>query len=260
MTFLGLHPLDALIIVLDIIGVLVIGKVLSHGVKGEGDFFLGGRSLGKWLQFFPSFGNMTDPGQATTTSSSVYRQGAGGGWLALITLFLTPYFWFSAVWFSRVRLTTMADLFEDRFGKRFLATFYAITTILMSIVSIAGGNVVALKTLQPLMVKDPAIYSVVEKQSVADYHEFGEAARATAGRAPRARVRDALRVAQRRLHPRRVAALRDLPSAGVVLPRVLHPRRDLRDVGRPRRPRRWFDAVQTILVILISVILIRLDS
>ena len=132
MTFLGLHPLDAFIIVLYIIGVLVIGKVLSHGVKGEGDFFLGGRSLGKWLQFFLSFGNMTDPGQATTTASSVYRQGAGGGWLALITLFLTPYFWFSAVWFRRVRLTTMADLFEDRFGKRFLATFYAVTTILMS--------------------------------------------------------------------------------------------------------------------------------
>lgn len=174
MTFFGLHLIDTIVIVAYIISVLVIGKVLAHGVKGESDFFLGGRSLGKWFQFFLSFGNMADPGQATTTASSVYRQGAGGSWLALITLFLTPYYWFMYVWFRRVRLTTTAELFEDRFGRRLLATLYAVTTIMMAIVSIAAGNVVALKTLQPLMVKDPAIYSVEERQRVSDFHEFSE--------------------------------------------------------------------------------------
>jgi Na+/proline symporter len=172
MHLLGLHWIDAVVIIVYIFAVLAIGKVLSHGVKDEKDFFLGGRSLGKWFQFFLSFGSMADPGQATTTSSSVYRQGAGGAWLALITLFLTPYYWFSYVWFRRVRLTTTADLFEDRFGKRFLGSLYAVTTILIIIVSIAAGNVVALKTLQPLMVKDPAVYSVAERQMVSDYHEF----------------------------------------------------------------------------------------
>lgn len=174
MTLFGLHWIDASILIVYVFAILAIGKFFSHGVKGEKDFFLGGRSLGKWLQFFLSFGNMTDPGQATTTSSSVYRQGAGGAWLALITLFLTPYYWFTSVWFRRVRLTTTAELFDDRFGCRFLATFYAITTILMAIVSIAGGNVVALKTLQPLMSKDPAAYTQVEQQMVANYHEFAE--------------------------------------------------------------------------------------
>ncbi len=191
MSFFGLHWIDASILFAYIIAVLVIGKVLAHGVKGESDFFLGGRSLGKWFQFFLSFGNMTDPGQATTTSSSVYRQGAGGAWLALITLFLTPYYWFSNVWFRRVRLTTMADLFEDRFGRRFLATLYAITTILMAVVGIAGGNVVALKTLQPMMVKEEAIWSPAEKQMVADYHEFAglRKQRQTATLAPEAAAR-----------------------------------------------------------------------
>jgi solute:Na+ symporter, SSS family len=175
MKFFGLHWIDVLILLVYIIAVLVIGKIFSHGVKGEKDFFLGGRSLGRWLQFFLSFGNMTDPGQATTTASSVYRQGAGGAWLALITLFLTPYYWFMNVWFRRVRLTTMADLFDDRFGSRFLATLYAITMLMIVVVGvIAGGNVMALKTLQPLMVKDPAIYTAAEKQAVADYHEFSE--------------------------------------------------------------------------------------
>ncbi|HUR57646.1 MAG TPA: hypothetical protein VM029_08045 [Opitutaceae bacterium] len=173
MKFFGLHWIDVLILVVYIVAVLAIGKLFSHGVKGEKDFFLGGRSLGKWLQFFLSFGNMTDPGQAATTASSVYRQGAGGAWLALITLFLTPYYWFMNVWFRRVRLTTMADLFADRFNSRFLATMYAITMLMVAVVGvIAGGNVVALKTLQPLMVKDPAIYSPAERQRVADYEEF----------------------------------------------------------------------------------------
>ncbi|MBA4137050.1 MAG: transporter [Opitutus sp.] len=172
MHFLGLHWIDGLIIVAYILIVLGIGHRLSHGVQGQGDFFLGGRSLGRWFQFFLSFGSMADPGQATTTSSSVYRQGAGGAWLALITLFLTPYYWFLNVWFRRVRLTTTADLFEDRFGKRFLSSLYAATTIIIIIVSIAGGNVVALKTLQPLMAKEPAAYTVQEKQSVEDYHQF----------------------------------------------------------------------------------------
>ncbi|MEO6876664.1 MAG: sodium:solute symporter family protein [Opitutaceae bacterium] len=174
MTLFGLSWIDSLILIAYVIAVLFIGKSHSGGVKGESDFFLGGRSLGKWFQFFLSFGNMTDPGQATTTASSVYRQGAGGAWLALITLFLTPYYWFTNVWFRRVRLTTMADLFEDRFGRRFLATLYAITTILMAIVGIAGGNVVALKTLQPLMTKPTAAYTTTEQQMVADYREFAE--------------------------------------------------------------------------------------
>ncbi len=173
MKFFGLHWIDVLILIGYIVVVLSIGKKFSHAVKGEKDFFLGGRSLGKWLQFFLSFGNMTDPGQAATTASSVYRQGAGGVWLALITLFLTPYYWFMGVWFRRVRLTTMADLFQERFGSRFLATLYAVTMLMVAVVGvIAGGNVVALKTLQPLMVKDAASYTATEKQSVADYHEF----------------------------------------------------------------------------------------
>lgn len=174
MHLFGLHWIDSLILIAYIVTVLLIGKAHASNVKGESDFFLGGRSLGKWFQFFLNFGNMTDPGQATTTASSVYRQGAGGAWLALITLFLTPYYWFSYVWFRRVRLTTMADLFQDRFGNRFLATLYAITTILMAVVSIAGGNVVALKTLQPMMVKAEAQYTAVERERVTEYQEFSQ--------------------------------------------------------------------------------------
>jgi Na+/proline symporter len=256
MKFFGLHWIDVLILLTYIVAVLVIGKMFSHGVKGEKDFFLGGRSLGRWLQFFLSFGNMTDPGQATTTASSVYRQGAGGAWLALITLFLTPYYWFMNVWFRRVRLTTMADLFQDRFGSRFLATLYAVTMLMIAIVGvIAGGNVMALKTLQPLMVKDPAIYTPAERQMVADYHEFAELRkqRQSAALSPTAEARyDILRdyYARGALQPY-VTYLKPvtfyLVSTGLVAIFIM--------LGGLKASA-VVDAIQAILVVLISIILI----
>jgi Na+/proline symporter len=254
-TFLGLHWIDFTIIIAYIIAVLAIGHGLSHGVKGQGDFFLGGRSLGKWFQFFLSFGSMADPGQATTTSSSVYRQGAGGAWLALITLFLTPYYWFLNVWFRRVRLTTTAEMFEDRFGKRFLGSLYASTTIIIIIVSIAGGNVVALKTLQPLMVKEPASYTQAEARKVADFHEFiALREQRTAGSLPQEKTEryDVLKNYYDRgeLQPY-VTYLNPLTfylvSTGLVAIFVM--------LGGLKASA-MVDAVQAVLVILISVILI----
>lgn len=256
MKLFGLHWIDVSIIVAYIIAVLVIGKIFSHGVKGEKDFFLGGRSLGRWLQFFLSFGNMTDPGQATTTSSSVYRQGAGGAWLALITLFLTPYYWFMNVWFRRVRLTTMADLFSDRFGSRFLATMYAVTILIIAVVGvIAGGNVMALKTLQPLMVKDVATYTVAEQQMVKDYHEFLDLrAERQTGALPSVKED-------------RYATLRDYYQRGALQPYVTYLRPAifyLVSTGLVAvfimlgglKASAVVDAIQAILVVLISVILI----
>lgn len=256
MKFFGLHWIDVSIIVAYIIAVLVIGKIFSHGVKGEKDFFLGGRSLGRWLQFFLSFGNMTDPGQATTTSSSVYRQGAGGAWLALITLFLTPYYWFMNVWFRRVRLTTMADLFSDRFGSRFLATMYAVTILMIAVVGvIAGGNVMALKTLQPLMVKEVAQYTPAEQQMVKDYHEFLEL-RTARSSGTLSEPKEA-----------RYATLRDYYQRGALQPYVtyLNPAMFyLVSTGLVAvfimlgglKASAVVDAIQAILVVLISVILI----
>jgi len=168
----GLHPLDAAILLAYILILLAIGQYMSRRTKTEDDFFLGGRKLGKWFQFFLNFGNMTDPSTAPAAASSVYRQGIGGIWLLLIPLFLTPYYWFMNIWFRRVRLTTMADLFADRFGCRFLTTLYALFAICMAILSIGFGNIIALKTLQPIMIKAPEACTATDQQMLADYKDY----------------------------------------------------------------------------------------
>lgn len=172
MSFFGLHWVDLLILIVYIVIVLGVGEFLSRRTKTENDYFLGGRKLGKWFQFFLNFGNMTDPSGATATASSVYQQGIGGIWLLLNTLFLTPYYWFMNVWFRRSRLTTMADLFEDRFKSRILPTLYAVVAIGISVLTIGFGNVIALKTLQPIMAKPEAAYTEQDVKAVADYKEY----------------------------------------------------------------------------------------
>jgi solute:Na+ symporter, SSS family len=172
MTILGLHWLDILVLLAYIAAVLAIGQYLSKRVKTENDFFLGGRSMGKWYQFFLNFGNMADPSAAPAASGSVYKQGIGGIWLFLIPLFMTPYYWFMTVWFRRVRLTTIADLFEERLESRSLATLYALVAILVSVLTIGFGNIVALKTLQPIMIKSPSHFTEADRKMLDGYKEY----------------------------------------------------------------------------------------
>lgn len=172
LTFLGLHWLDALVLLTYIVAVLALGQYVSRRVKNEEDFFLGGRGMGKWYQFFLNFGNMADPSGAPAASASVYKQGMGGIWLFLIPLFLTPYYWFMTVWYRRVRLTTIADLFEERLGSRSLATVYALVAIVVSVLAIGFGNIVALKTLEPIMIKPPEAYTEADRRNLADHKEY----------------------------------------------------------------------------------------
>lgn len=118
MTLLGLNIIDVSVIVCYLFVMLYIGKIVSKGIKGQTDFFLAGRKLGKMIQFFLNFGQMVDGSGAALISSFVFKNGIGGIWIGLQTLFLTPYYWFMNPWFRRVRLVTTAELLDDRFGKK----------------------------------------------------------------------------------------------------------------------------------------------
>ncbi len=72
-TVLGLYPLDAAIVAISLLVVLMIGFLASRGVKHESDFFVSGRSMGAWLQFFLNFGQATDSNGAPTIATEVYH-------------------------------------------------------------------------------------------------------------------------------------------------------------------------------------------
>ncbi len=172
MEILGLHIVDILIIVAYLLGMLYIGQRLSKRVSGETDFYLAGRKLGKVYQFFLMFGGATDANGAATVATEVFRQGASGIWIGLQMMFATPFYWFYNVWFRRVRLISMADLFEDRFGNKNLAAFFAVYAILLASCGVGFGYLAAGKTMQAILVKSPDRYTAAETQMVADFAEY----------------------------------------------------------------------------------------
>lgn len=169
----SLHLVDLLVILAYLGLVIYIGRRAISAAASEEGFFLAGRKLGKAYQFFLNFGNATDANGAVSTSSLVYQKGASGVWLSLQTLFMNPYYWFMNPWFRRVRLVTVADLFEDRFGSKALARFYAIFQIFATVIVIIGfGNLVGYKVTASLLVKPEVQWTQVERQSVEGYKEM----------------------------------------------------------------------------------------
>lgn len=170
----GLHFLDYFVIIAYLVLMLVLGRVAGrHANKGEEGFFLAGRKLGKFYQLFLNFGNSTDANNAVSTVSLVYQQGVSAAWLAFQMVFMNPYFWFMNVWFRRVRLITMADLFEDRLGSRSLARLYATFQILAAVVITIGfGNLVTYKISTAIVVKPEAAWTMEERESVTGYHQW----------------------------------------------------------------------------------------
>jgi SSS family solute:Na+ symporter len=170
--FLGLNPIDALIIVGSMIAVIAIGLYVSRGVKDESDYFVSGRSMGAVLQFFMNFGQATDSNGAPTIATEVYRQGVGGMWIGFQTLLATPFIWFTAIWFRRARVITGPDLFVDRFGSKRIAYFYAWFNVLQIPLTLGLGNIISYKVASATMIKPQSAYTAVERHHIADYHEY----------------------------------------------------------------------------------------
>ncbi|ATC64453.1 hypothetical protein CMV30_11080 [Nibricoccus aquaticus] len=168
----GLHFLDIAVIVTYLVIVVVVGYRASQASASEEGYFLAGRKLGKFYQFFLQFGNATEPSGAVSNATLVFQRGVSGVWLGFQTIFMNPYYWFMYVWFRRVRLVTMADLFEDRFGSRGLSRMYAVFQIGVACVFLGSGNFVAYKIASSLVLKPEVSWNAAEQASVAGYAEM----------------------------------------------------------------------------------------
>ncbi|MCE5186940.1 MAG: sodium:solute symporter family protein [Planctomycetaceae bacterium] len=172
MDLFGLHPLDILILVAYLAAITYIGKRMSVKISSEEDFFIAGRSLNKFFQYFLNMGTLIDANTAVRTASFTFNKGLGGVWLLLSHVFTGPYYWFMAGWFRRVRLVTMAELFQERFKSRLLPSIYALTGIWLSILIIGIGYKASLRTFQAMTIKPIEKCSPAEIAMMAEYREF----------------------------------------------------------------------------------------
>ena len=168
----GMHILDALLIVAYFVGIFWIAIRISKRITGTNEYFLAGRRMGKFYQFFLNFGASTDASQAAAVSREIYRQGIAGMWIQYIVLFLTPFYWFTALLFRRVRLTTIGDYYEERFSSKFLGSGFAVFSIVLALIGGAMGYLVSAKTFMALTPKPYEQYTIEEKASVESYKEY----------------------------------------------------------------------------------------
>jgi len=172
MQIIGLHLLDFILIILFILLILWLGLRAKEKTKDTDDFFLAGRKLGKFYQFFLNFGCSTNADQAVAVSREIYRQGIGGMWIQFLVLFLTPFYWFTTFLFRRVRLTTIGDYFTERFNSKFLGASYAIFFLLLSLLGGGVGYMVAAKTMMAMTPKAIEACTPEQQKSIADFKEY----------------------------------------------------------------------------------------
>lgn len=172
MSVIGFHPLDILVIVAYLCAITYIGKRISGKIHSEQDFFLAGRSMNKFFQFFMNMGILSDANSAVRTASFTFHKGLGGVWLMLIGVFTGPYYWFMAGWFRRVRLVTMAELFQERFKSRLLPSIYAIVGIWLSVLIMGVGYRASLRTFQAMTIKPVEHCTEAERDRLSQYETY----------------------------------------------------------------------------------------
>ena len=122
--------------VIDIIVLIVyfgtmigIGLWAMRRVKGQEDYFMGGRGFGTLLQTFAAFGAGTGAHEPVQVGRTGWTSGLSGVWSALMWLFVTPIYWFTAVWYRRMRHLTLGDWFVERYNSKALGAAYTLFAI-----------------------------------------------------------------------------------------------------------------------------------
>ncbi|MBN1973368.1 MAG: sodium:solute symporter family protein [Sedimentisphaerales bacterium] len=159
----GLSVIDIIVIIVYFLVVIGIGFWSMRRIKNQEDYFLAGRRFGKLIQTFAAFGQATSSDSAVSVTTTTVTNGAAGIWGALNILFATPVYWMTSPWYRRLRLLTMGDFFEDRYGSRKMAGVYALVQAVGFMVLLSVGFSAMSKTVMALTPKTVEQFTPAER-------------------------------------------------------------------------------------------------
>ena len=125
----GLSTADFVVIFVYFAGITALGVWTKKMIKSSDDYFMGNRRFGKFLMIMQGFGVGTHTDQPVSVSGAAYTAGLAGIWYQWLWMFTTPFYWLIAPIYRRLRYVTMADFFEERYGKS-LAILYTLSGML----------------------------------------------------------------------------------------------------------------------------------
>ncbi len=103
-----------------------------------GGFLLGKRKMGKLMMMATTFAGGTNANHPMAVAAATFREGLSGMWLSLTWMLITPFFWMYPPVLRRLRIVTLVDLVQHRFG-RIMAIVFKIVAIVGTPISIGFG-------------------------------------------------------------------------------------------------------------------------
>ncbi len=162
-TYWGLSVIDLAVIFVYFVVIIYIAIRAARLVKNREDYFMGGRRFGKLIQTFAAYGQATSVENVTATTTMVNANGASGIWAMLAGgLINLPIFWMTSVWYRRLRLLTLGDFFEERYGSKRMAAFYALCQTIFFVMIGAFGLMAMSKTIAAITAKPEAELTQIE--------------------------------------------------------------------------------------------------
>jgi Na+/proline symporter len=152
MDIVGLHYAIWIVLVLYFVGMLLMGWWSRRGAHSQEGYLLGNRRFGWLMMVMHAFGAGTHPGNVAGVMSEAVVSGAAGIWVSWMWLFGTPFYWLIAPIVRRMRCLTMADYFQQRYGKP-ASILYIIVAAVGMIVFLAGVLLATTRTVQGMMGK-----------------------------------------------------------------------------------------------------------
>lgn len=159
----GLQWIDIAVIVLYFGVVIAMGVWASRRIRNQEDYFLAGRRFGKFIQTFAAFGQSTSADNVVGVTTTTFSNGIAGVWSSLLYLLATPLYWMVMPWMRRLRLITLGDFFEERYGSKLMAGVYAVIGAIGMMTIIAVGFAAMTLTITALTPKDAEQYTVEER-------------------------------------------------------------------------------------------------
>jgi SSS family solute:Na+ symporter len=159
----GLSLIDLIVIVVYLGIILWIGFRAMFRIKDSEDYFLGGRKFNKLVQIFSAFGQATSADTGPSVSTTTAKNGAAGIWSALMMLFVTPAYWFTGVWYRRLRVLTLGDYFTERFNSKLMGGVYAVFGSISLMILLSVGYISITKTVMIMTPKEKADFTVEER-------------------------------------------------------------------------------------------------
>ncbi|MCH6258059.1 sodium:solute symporter family protein [Puniceicoccaceae bacterium K14] len=168
----GLSVLDIIVVIAYFLVIVWVGVRASLKIKGEADYFLGGRKFGKLTSTFASFGQATSADGPAGVATTTFNNGASGVWSALLMLFVTPLFWITSPWLRRLRIITMGDFFRERYGSKRMAGVYALIAAVGMMGLLSVGYMAVSKTAIAMTAKSEAELTHQEASELAQFKEL----------------------------------------------------------------------------------------